>query len=123
TAISRRRAPANPRAANSRSPASRRRCLVAAALRSRFAPGADALEGSSGAGNMPEARSGRSIPVLELYHIELLESSSDAGGEQAEPLHVGHDLREDELAEEPHRLALRGHGQALVDRHAHALPH
>src|SRR5258706_2026404 len=117
TAISRRRAPANPRAANSRSPTSRRRCLVAVALRSRLAPGTAAPACSSAGGGVGSGEGlGRSIPVLELYHIELLESSADAGGEQAEPLHVGHDLREDELPEELHRLALVGDGQALLDR-------
>src|SRR4051812_21825420 len=112
TAISRSRAPAKPRAANSRSAASSRRAFVAAAFRSRRAEGALAAGGVLG----------RSIPRLELDHLELLEPLADARGEEAEPLHVGDDLREDELPEHPHGLALERHLEALLDRHAHALP-
>src|SRR5580693_3616013 len=119
TAISRSRAPAKPRAANSRSPASRMRARVAAALRSRFSPvtGARSTEGG------PVSRLGRSIPGFELNHVQLFEATADARREQAEALHVGNDLREDELAEETHRVALHRDGEALLDGHAHVLPH
>src|SRR5580704_6170038 len=118
SAISRRRAPAKPRAANSRSPASRMRSRVAAAFRSRLGPAGGSVGGgmvrrpgrgvwgvsphcdcsagaeASGAGVtrspfvVPAAALGRSIPGLELYHVQLLEPPPNAWREEAEPLDV-----------------------------------
>src|SRR5262245_60875829 len=102
SAISRRRAPWKPRAANSRSPASSSRFCVATALRSRRGP-------TAGSG----AELGRSIPGLEVDHAEVLEALADARREEAEALHVRHDLREQHRPEDLHRLALERDLEAL----------
>src|SRR5512132_701826 len=114
--MSRRRTPVKPRAANSCSAASRSRSLVAAELRGSRGPldaGGWALGGWVLCGG---------IPALEVEHAKLFEPLANAGREQPEPLHVGHDLAEEHLPEHLHRLALERDLEALGHGHAHALP-
>src|SRR5512139_599054 len=115
SAISRRRAPAKPRAANSCSAASRMRSCVAAALRSRFG-------GTDGGGGSDRGDSGRRIPCFVLNHAQLFKALSYVGCEKPQPFYVRDDLREEERLEGLHDRALTGGLEALFDRQAEVLP-
>src|SRR2546426_788049 len=69
------------------------------------------------------ALSGRRFLVLELEDAELREALAHVRREEAEALHVGHDLREQHLPELLHLRRAEDDLPDLLHRPAHDLPH